>query len=161
MRELISSGIENWASFYANHGTVRTLVGFLHVGGLLAAGGCAVAADRSTLLARRLGLEERRTQLGALKSIHRIVVVGLALITISGVLMFTSDVETYLYSKLFWTKMVLVALLLANGALLIRAERQADSGSAKGWSWLILTSRASIALWFLTTLAGSGLLNIG
>jgi uncharacterized membrane protein len=161
MRELFSGGIVSWASFFANHGIVRTLIGFMHVGGLLASGGCAVAADRATLLARRLGLAERMAQLGALKSIHRIVIVGLALIVVSGLLLFASDFDTYLYSKLFWTKMALVALLLANGALLIRSERQAEGGNAQGWSWLILTSKASIALWFLTTLAGSGLLNIG
>ena len=80
---------------------------------------------------------------------------------ISGLLLWASDFETYLYSKLFWTKMALVVLLLGNGALLIRAERQAESGSVQAWSWLMLTSKASIALWFLTTLAGSGLLNIG
>jgi hypothetical protein len=161
MRELISGGIVSWASFFANHGIVRTLIGFMHVGGLLASGGCAIAADRATLLARRLGLAERMTQLGALKGIHRIVVGGLFLIVVSGLLLFASDFDTYLYSKLFWTKMSLVALLLANGALLIRSERQAEGGNAQGWSWLILTSKASIALWFLTTLAGSGLLNIG
>jgi len=161
MRELIFGGIESWASFFANHGIVRTLIGFMHVGGLLASGGCAVAADRATLLARRLGLSERRLQLGSLKGLHRIVIAGLGLIVISGVLMFASDFETYLYSKLFWTKMALFGLLLGNGALLIRAERQAEGGSVQAWSWLILASKASIALWFLTTLAGSGLLNIG
>jgi hypothetical protein len=161
MRELISGGMESWASFFANHGIVRTLIGFMHIGGLLASGGCAVAADRATLLARRLGVAERRMQLGSLKGLHRIVIGGLALIVISGVLLWASDFETYLYSKLFWTKMTLFGLLLANGALLIRAERQAEGGSVQAWSWLILTSKASIALWFLTTLAGTGLLNIG
>lgn len=160
MRELISGALESWASFFANHGIVRTLIGFMHVGGLLLSGGCAVAADRATLLARRLGLAERKAQLGALKGTHRIVIGGLALIVISGLLLFASDFGTYLYSKLFWTKMALFALLLANGALLVRAERQAEGGNAHGWSWLILSSKASIALWFLTTLAGSGLLNI-
>jgi hypothetical protein len=101
------------------------------------------------------------TQVGKLKGIHRIVVGGLALIVISGLLLWASDFDTYLYSKLFWTKMALVTLLLGNGGLLIRAERQAEGGSVQAWSWLILTSKASIALWFLTTLAGSGLLNIG
>jgi len=161
MRELISGGIESWASFFANHGVVRTLIGFMHVGGLLASGGCAVAADRATLLARRLGIAERRMQLGSLQGLHRIVIGGLALIVISGVLLWASDFDTYLYSKLFWTKMALFGLLLANGALLIRAERHAEGGSVQAWSWLILTSKASIALWFLTTLAGTGLLNIG
>lgn len=161
MRELLASAIETWSSFFANHEVVRTLIGFMHVGGLLAAGGCAVAADRATLMARRLGAAERVAQLRALKGTHRIVVFGLAAIVISGVLMFASDTGTFLYSKLFWTKMGLVVLLLANGALLLRAERQAENGDPRGWSRLTITSTASVALWFLTTLAGSGLLNIG
>ena len=100
-------------------------------------------------------------QLRALKDTHRIVLVGLASIVISGLLLFASDFDTLLYFKLFWTKMGLVLLLFANGSLLVRAERQAESGNARGWLLLTITSAISVALWFLTTLAGSGLLNIG
>jgi hypothetical protein len=161
VRDVIAGAIETWASFYANHAVLRTLIGFMHVGGLLAAGGCAVSADRATLKSVRLDTGARMTQLRALKDTHRIVVLGLAAIVISGLLLFASDFGTFLYSKLFWTKMGLVVLLLANGSLLIRAERQAESGNARGWSLLTITSTLSVALWFLTTLAGSGLLNIG
>jgi uncharacterized membrane protein len=161
MRSVISGAIETWASFYANHEVLRTLIGFMHVGGLLAAGGCAVAADRTTLKSARLDSGARMAQLRALKDTHRIVLVGLASIVISGLLLFASDFDTFLYSKLFWTKMGLVLLLLANGTLLVRAERQAKSGNDRGWLLLTITSVISVALWFLTTLAGSGLLNIG
>jgi len=161
MRDVIAGALETWASFYANHEILRTLIGFMHVGGLLAAGGLAVSADRSTLKTARLDNAARLLQLRELKDTHRIVVLGLALIVISGLLLFASDVGTFLYSKLFWIKMALVVLLLANGGLLIRAERQAEMGNARGWSLLIVTSSVSVALWFLTTLAGSGLLNIG
>jgi len=30
---LISSFLENWTSFYANHAVARTLIGFFHIGG--------------------------------------------------------------------------------------------------------------------------------
>ena len=161
MRELAAGALEAWASFFANHEILRTLIGFMHIGGLLAAGGCAIAADRATLMAGRLGRTERLSQLQALKGTHRIVVLGLAAIIVSGLLLFASDFDTFLYSKLFWTKMGLVALLLVNGMLLIHAERKAERGDARGWTWLSYTSTTSVALWFLTTLAGAGLLNIG
>ena len=161
MRELISGTLATWASFFANHPMVRTLIGFIHVGGLLAGGGCAVYADRAVLAASRLGQADRAAQLQALKSTHRVVTGGLAFIIVSGLLLFASDSDTYLYSKLFWTKMGLTALLLANGGLLIRAERRAENGDARGWPGLVMTSVTSLVLWFLTTLAGSGLLNIG
>jgi len=64
-------------------------------------------------------------------------------------------VDTYLNSWLFWTKMALVVLLLINGAVLWRAERRAS------WGTLRWTALASLTLWFLTTLIGTGLLNIG
>ena len=54
MYGLISSFLENWTSFYSNHAVIRTFIGFFHVGGLLLGGGCAIAADRSILLASRL-----------------------------------------------------------------------------------------------------------
>jgi len=161
MRDVIAGALETWASLYANHEVLRTLIGFMHVGGLLAAGGGAVSADRATLKSARLDAGSRLLQLRALKDTHRIVVFGLASIVISGLLLFASDFGTFVYSRLFWTKMALVVLLLVNGTILIRAERQAENGNSRGWSLLIITSTVSAALWFLTTLAGSGLLNIG
>ena len=79
----------------------------------------------------------------------------------SGVLLFASDLDTFLYSKIFWIKMGLVALLLVNGGLVLRAERQAERGDDQAWSRLAWTSGISLALWLLTTLAGAALPNIG
>jgi len=161
MRELLAAALETWVSFFSNQPIVRTLIGFLHVGGLLAGGGCAIYADRALIMAGQLGTAERAAQLQALKGTHRIVLAGLASIIVSGLFLFAADLETYLYSKLFWTKMGLTALLLVNGGFLIRAERRAENGDARGWRGLMMTSVTSILLWFLTTLAGSGLVNIG
>jgi hypothetical protein len=118
--------ISQWASLYSNHAAIRTLVVFAHVGSLVGAGGCAIAADRATLIALGRGETERRSQVAALADTHRIVIVGLTLIVISGLLLFAADVETFLYSRVFWTKMSLVALLLVNGAVLTSAERRAN-----------------------------------
>jgi len=151
-----------WGSFFANHAAVRTLITFVHIGGLLAGGGAAVTADRGLLAARHLDDQARLQQLSAVRPTHRIVVAGLVCIMTSGLLLFASDVDSFLYSKVFWTKMCLVTLLLANGALLVFAERRADrAAGAAGWRTIRFAAVASVALWFLVTLAGVALLNAG
>jgi len=150
-----------WGSIYANHAALRTIVAFVHVGALIAGGGAAVASDRAILAAARLGVAERRSHLAALRNTHVYVVAGLGFVVASGLLLFASDVDTFLYSRFFWAKMSLVALLLVNGAILVAAERRAERGDEAAWSTLRLTAFASIALWFLTTLGGVALPNIG
>ncbi len=158
---MLSHLVELWASVYANHAALRTAVEFVHIGGLVGGGGCAVAADRATLLAIRQPPAARAAHLRGLSSVHRVVVAGLAAVALSGVLLFTSDLDTFLYSKIFWLKMGLIVLLLANGALLLRAEHRAEQGDERAWSRLAWTSGVSLALWFLITLAGATLPNIG
>lgn len=153
--------VQTWGSFYANHAAIRTLVAFVHVGALIAGGGLAVAADRAMLTAVLDDDWSRRTLLETLEGTHRLVVGSLVLITVSGFLLFASDFETFLYSRFFWIKMGLVVLLMVNGVLLMRAERRALSGDHAAWGTLRFTAIASIALWFLTTLGGVALPNIG
>ena len=157
MKELL----EVWASVYANHGALRTAVAFVHVGGLLIGGGCAVASDLMTMAAARARSFSGHGQLELLARTHRVVVAGLAAIFISGLLLFAADLDTYWYSRVYWLKMALVVLLLANGAFLLTAERQARLGHPAAWARLRNAARASLSLWFLTTLAGAGLPNIG
>jgi len=152
---------QTWGSFYANHAVVRTLVAFVHVGALLAGGGLAVATDRIMLTGVVDDGSSRRSLLERLQSTHGPVIGSLVLITISGFLLFASDFETFLYSKFFWSKMGLVALLVINGRVLWGAERRALSGDHRAWRTLRLTAIASLALWFLTTLGGVALPNIG
>jgi hypothetical protein len=161
MQTILTNTLETWASFYANHAAIRTMIGFLHIGGLVGGGGCAIAADRITLMSTKRSPAVRLMQLDSVKNSHRIVIVGLILVTLSGLLLFAADVDTFLYSKLFWVKMVLIALLLVNGGVLIRAEHQAERGDDQGWKRLVVASAASVVLWFLTTLAGTALLNNG
>lgn len=153
--------LQSWGSFYANHAAIRTLVAFVHVGALIAGGGLAVTTDRAMLTAALDDDWSRRSLLETLQGTHRLVVGSLALIAVSGVLLFASDYETFLYSKFFWVKMALVVVLLINGGVLWGAERRALSGDHRAWSTLRLTAIASIALWFLTTLGGVALPNIG
>jgi uncharacterized membrane protein len=159
MHGLISGFLENWTSFYSNHGVVRTVVGFLHIGGLVIGGGCAISADRMTLRAARRSAAERVVQLDALRSTHRIVLVSLGAVLVSGLFLFAADSDSFLHSILFWVKMGLVAALMVNGFLLTRAERQAEIDAVRAWKWLTITSTISVALWMLTTLAGAALPN--
>ena len=161
MTALWSAAIEHWTAVYSNHAALRTAVGFIHFAGLVGGGGCAIAADRATLLAWKQSDTDRAAQLASIHAIHRVVVTGLVLIFVSGLLLFAADVDTYLTSRVFWTKMGLVALLLLNGVLVTRGEQLAATAVEAGWARLRLASIASLALWFLTTLAGAALPNVG
>jgi hypothetical protein len=153
--------VESWGSLYANHAALRTAIEFSHIGGLAAGGGCAVVMDLATVTAARESVALRPALLQILKRTHRIIVLGLVALTISGVLLFAADVDTFLYSRVFWLKMGLMALLLANGALLAAVERQAIRGDARAWARLHYAATASLALWGLTSLAGAALPNLG
>jgi hypothetical protein len=161
MHDLVSSFLENWTSFYSNHAVIRTFLGFFHIGGLVLGGGCAIAADRSILLASKRGEAEKFNQVEALRGTHRIVLVSLGIVTASGLLLFAADTDTLLHSVFFWLKMGLIAVLIVNGFLLVHAERRAESDIAGAWRTLTVTSTISVALWMLTTLAGAALPNIG
>ena len=158
---MLSHLIESWVSLYANHAALRTGIEFMHIGGLVAGGGCAITADLATITAVRDGSAARTTQLHLLKQTHRIVVLGLVALAMSGLLLFGADVQTFLYSRIFWLKMGLMVLLLINGLLLLRGERQVQRGEPHAWARLHYTAVASLVLWFLTTLAGAALPNIG
>jgi hypothetical protein len=151
----------SWGSVYANHAVLRTVVVFAHVASLIVGGGAAIAADRATLRALAVDDTGRGTSLALLQSTHRVVIASLMLVALSGLMMFTADVTTFLYSRVFWTKMALVALLVVNGALLWKAERRAERREHAAWRTLRVTAHASVALWLLATLAGVALTNIG
>ncbi len=158
---MLSHVIESWVSLYANHAALRTGIEFLHIGGLVAGGGCAITADLATITAVRDRAATRTTQLQLLKKTHLIVVLGLVALGVSGALLFGADVQTFFYSRIFWLKMGLMVLLLVNGWLLLLGERQVKRGEPRAWARLHYTAVASLILWSLTTLAGAALPNIG
>jgi uncharacterized membrane protein len=154
---------EPWAHVYADSKTVATIVTFGHVASLLMAGGLAVATDRATLRALRLAAAERGRHLEELAGVHRLVVGGLTLSVITGVLLFGSDVETFLTSWIFWLKMGLIGVLLANGYVMTHAERalRAEAGeAAPAWDRLRRSALVSVGLWYAITLAGVALVNV-
>jgi uncharacterized membrane protein len=151
--------VHAWVSLYANSAVLRTLVGFAHVAGLLVGGGRAIVADRHTLRAYRRRVE-RTGELTAIRSAHRDVIGGLLLVSVSGALLLAADTDTYLHSWVFWTKMAFVVLLLANGAALRLLAARASADDTR-WRPLAYAAGVSLCLWFLTTLTGAALPNVG
>lgn len=155
--------LEPWAHLYADSKLIPTVVTFGHIASLLMAGGLAVATDRATLRALRQSAAERGRHLDALAGVHRLILMGLTLSMITGILLFASDVETYIGSWIFWGKMGLVVMLLINGYVMTRAERAVRGdmgGSSPSWSHLRRTALVSVGLWYTITLAGVALANI-
>jgi hypothetical protein len=144
-----------WATIYSNHAALRIGVLFCHFAGLVAGGGLAVAADRGTLRLARRSEAERAAHLDELHAIHRVVISGLALTFASGILMVGADLEAILGSRVYWAKMALVALLIANGATMQRAERAARAVPLEGWPRLHRAAMLSLVLWFLIVFAGT------
>jgi uncharacterized membrane protein len=147
---------EPWAKFYGDYKSVSAGVLFLHLVPLIIAAGAAFMADRDTLRFARGGASDRERQLKELASIHRVVLFGLTLSFVSGVLMFLSDVETFVGSIFLWIKLSLVALLLVNGLMMTRTEKAlaADVQNDALWNRMRTIALMSAALWILTTLAG-------
>ena len=152
---------EPWAKIYADSKLVTTLVVYGHVASMLLAGGLAITLDRATLRAVR-AVDLRARQLTELASAHRVVVTGLALSAITGLLLFAADIETYFVSWIFWTKMGLVVLLLANGYRMTRVDtalRLAPADAEPGWRRMRASAWISLVLWFVIALAGVALVN--
>jgi hypothetical protein len=150
-----------WASLYNNSKTLVMVVTFSHFAGLLLGGGAAVAADRAALRLSGSDEDAQRRHLGELRATHRIVLVGLSITLLSGFLMLAADVGTFLGSRVFWMKMALVAALLVNGALIVRAEGRARVEPAAGWRWLRATALVSLVLWFVTVFVGTAMATLG
>ncbi len=149
----VSQLLARWAHLYG-HAPVSATLTYVHLVGILVGGGVAVAADRASL---RLSpaTPDWPQELARLASVHRWVVSGLALIFASGLLMMFAMLDGVATSVVFWTKMGLIALLLGNGYLRMRAENALRAGIAAGWGRFRRTSVASLVLWFVILLAGT------
>jgi hypothetical protein len=154
----VSHTTQAWASLYANSSTIRTLLGFAHVAGLIIGGGAAIAADRGVLKVIRQDPAELSLHLASIGNAHSVVLSSLAVVMASGLMLAAADTETFLHAPLFWLKMVLVGLLIVNGACMRLAERAA--AGSRQWKPLAITAGASLTLWLLTTLAGAALPNV-
>jgi hypothetical protein len=159
----VADAAEPWKNLYGDSKVVATVVVFAHLGALLVGGGLALAADRTTMRAVRGGApvgDAGSRSLADLAGTHRPVVIALVVMFASGVALFLSDVETFWGSAVYWIKMALVAALLVNGWLMMRAESALAADGASGrWGRLCMHAALSAALWMATLLAGVALAN--
>jgi hypothetical protein len=146
--------IERWAHLYSDSKALSAAVNYVHLAGILVAGGFAIVTDRASLYLSPGREADVLRELERGRAVHLWVLGGLAVTVASGVLQLFSDLHTYLTSWLFWTKMGLIALLLLNGWVRLRSERGLEAGGAREWKRFHLTSAVSLALWFSVLLAG-------
>lgn len=130
MLNALADLLQPWSDLYNGSVAVENVVMFGHLAGILVAGGFAVATDRAVLRAKGATAAARSHLLGELHHIHRPVIIGLAVVILTGIAMLLSDVRTFLPSWVFWLKMGLFALLLANGLVLERAGSRLSSVEA-------------------------------
>lgn len=160
--ETITAAVQPWADFYSHSKVVSAAVIATHLGALLAGGGLAIASDRVVLRLGGADATERGRALRDISMVHRPIVIALSVSVLSGLALLTSDVKTFLPSAVYWTKMGLVILLLANGFGVMRSEQRLLTDPTPGnplWKRIRFGAVASITLWFGTMLAGVVLMN--
>ncbi len=182
--EPVVEAAKPWANLYNDSTLLQTGLLFVHFAGLLTAGGFAVATDRLALRISRREGGDRRLLLRELGEVHRPVMIGLAVVTLTGIAMALGDAEFLLASPIFWLKMSAFALLLVNGLFMMKAERRlrgwseadgsGEAGSRDGylslqvadpvlpnppgaWRNLRWAAVRSMSLWGLTLLLGTAL----
>lgn len=161
--DALAAIVKPWAQLYSQSKTIATLVTFVHVAAVVVGGGLALSLDRATLRARASDQESRVRHLAELDGAHRIVLSALSLSLLSGVALLAADLDTFLGSWVFWLKMSLLVLLLANGAMMRRAERAIDTLDGdveQSWGRLCTAALTSVALWLIVVLAGVALTNV-
>jgi hypothetical protein len=153
-----------WNDLFSHSSLISGTVVGLHIMALVIGGGLAIAADRMTLRVRAGDEVARRAQLREVSAVHSIVLAGVVLLFASGVALAAADVETFLPSPIFWTKLALSFLLVVNGGLLTRVEqRLGGEGQAsihdRLWARVRLLSMSSVFLWVATAVVGIVLSN--
>ncbi|MFN0181118.1 MAG: hypothetical protein ACKVZ0_20105 [Gemmatimonadales bacterium] len=151
--------VAGWADWYGDSSMVSTAVTSVHLGGMLLGGGLALASDRSTLRALRRP-EPLAGHLAELDSVHRPVVIGLALTFMTGFLMLAADLDGLVRSPVFWTKMAVLIALIGNGWRIRQTARCLAAGATDSPRWrgrLRSAVVVSLALWFLALGLGAAL----
>lgn len=148
--EALLTALQPWADLYAQSGWLPLVFLTTHVLSLVVAAGVALAVDRRVLRATTASVDVAAPSTAALldelTDAHPLVMRALAITLLSGIAMATADLGTYATSRVFWSKMGLVALLLVNGQLMRRAERQLAAESMR-MAALRSSALRSVLLW--------------
>ncbi|WP_310570034.1 hypothetical protein [Gemmatimonas sp.] len=170
MLETLTSLLLPWSELYADSAWIPTTILAVHVLALFAGGGIAIAADRRVLLATPGTREAYQAAAADLRTTHAIVIGSIVVMVASGIALATSDIGTFAVSKVFWSKMAMFTVLIANGAYMRRTESRVltaatDAGvmidKTTQWPsphlpWAVLKRSATISLiaWFSVVLLG-------
>lgn len=152
----ISGVVAPWSDFYNSSAGTETVVMFLHLGGMVAAGGLAFTLDRAVLRSNRSGWPLRPDLARELHQSHNAVIGGLVVVFLSGIALTAADPGVFLVSWIYWAKMLAVVLLLANGWTLKRSGERLMKAPADEGAFRKLRSAAtrSAALWAAAVLGG-------
>ena len=156
-----------WQALYSGSKIIPAVTESAHLLSMLAGGGLAIAADRTTLRLTRDNVDRRALHLEELSDIHRPVVISLVILFVTGIALAAADFETFAAAPMFWIKLGLVALLLLNGAFLTRTETRLrdvasidDKQSIRDWRNWRREAVFSVFLWSATLVAGVLLVNV-
>ena len=120
-----------WAEVFADNPVLSTGVIAAHIVSMFVAGGMAISADRAILRSKPGTADAVRAVVADLSTTHSVVIGGLASTAFTGFALLASDVGTFAVSRVFWSKMAVITLLLLNGLRMRRAEQQV-LGSLEG-----------------------------
>lgn len=148
----VLDAVQPWADLYGNSQPLSVGITFLHLAGMMVAGGTAVGTDWQALWAR--DLRARDSALERMQGSHGMVIPALAVVILTGIAMAAADLETFAASTVYLWKMGLFVLLLVNGLLLVAAERQARARDS-AWARVVLSAVVSLVLWLAILLLGT------
>ncbi|MEP6762914.1 MAG: hypothetical protein ABJB66_01325 [Gemmatimonadaceae bacterium] len=167
--EQIAALVQPFADLYANSKALSATTTVVHLGGLLGGGGLAIATDRTVLRTSKFDGLAQRNVLTDLSSTHRLVVTALVAIVLSGLVFLSADIKTFGVSRVYWTKMAVVGLLLLNGLRLWGIESRLKASAALGdeieplpdneWRALRQSATVSLLFWFSIMTLGVVLAN--
>lgn len=180
----VTAFVQPWADRVADSPVLATSLITVHLVAIFAAGGLAIGVDRRVLRAtstyRVVTVPATDVQndapsespsdmprsllgvvIGDLGDTHRPVIAALALAATTGVMLLLSDVGTFAVSRVFWSKMALLGLLLLNGLRLRKAEARLAGGSDDARAVRALRAAAFFSLfaWFGIVVLGAVLGN--
>jgi hypothetical protein len=149
----LTDALTSWAALYARSDTIQFTAACGHLLSIAYAARYALRGDRAVLRmtssnARTREVSAARGELEILTGAHRHVITGLCFALITGIAQLTAQLDYLPQSPIFWTKMLLLVLLLANGRIIQLAGRRADLAALRP------AAIRSLALWGITVLTG-------
>ena len=153
---ILAGVLASWSGYYGSHQLLSVTFRFLHISGIVLGGDAGLWTDWQILKIARNEPREKDSALKLLSRAHAYVIPWMIVLGITGVLMTTADLTTFAVSKVFWTKIALVILLVSNGIVLLLLEhRSRQTGIAGIWPALVRVSSISALLWQATLFAGT------